>query len=63
MIIVKRPFIFLRDCFEWKYYPTKRIKMAFMSPDRVMLFEKREKMSCIGFQDMEIGRASCRERV
>lgn len=48
MIIIKKPFCYLRDMHEWKYGLTrsKTKELWFMDLNHIMMLEKREKMSC-----------------
>ncbi len=48
MIIVKKPFIYLKDMFDWKYKEYKH-GISFLDPSTSMLFEKRNDMTCSTF--------------
>lgn len=52
MIIVKKPFIYLKDVFQWKYREFKD-GWSYIDPLRLMILEKREKMSCSAFKYKE----------
>ncbi len=48
MIIVKKPFMYLRDVYLWKYQNFKGY-WRFMDLNRFMMLERREKMICEHF--------------
>ena len=52
MIIVKKPFMYLRDCHQWKY-GSFSFNRAFMDLNRYMMFERRKNMTCETFMNSE----------
>lgn len=57
MIIVKKPFMYLKDMFEWRYRQYHD-KPHFISPERIMVFENREDMTCRIFQNKDTKRTT-----
>lgn len=53
MIIVKKPFIYLRDYLDWTYsnFGNKIVERKFMDPARIMLLERRGEMICQTFKE------------
>lgn len=59
MIIVNKPFIYLRDHHEWKYltHPTSKHR-NFLDPSRIMAIERREGMMCKTFSENSTNKTS-----
>jgi len=46
MIIIKRPFIYLRDVYKWKHKKCSK-NFVFLDPERFMLLEKRKQKDLV----------------
>jgi len=53
MIVVNKPFRYLRDAHQWFYTKCRDDKRRFVDPSQFMLLERKELMSCKSFQDEE----------
>lgn len=51
MIVVNKPFRYLRENFKWNYEKGWHGKRIFTDPDSLMAFERRELMLCKMFED------------